>query len=200
MLLARRADRPIPSSTRVRTVSTSSPATTAVPDEVSRPLRPVSPPRLARERRCRVKQPTISRVHIRGSNKMLGAFQSDVFAKKSISALLGSIWRPPIPVTHTHTHTQPHDLVFFFSMVSREMTQNGHQMKKSGKAPSCKLQAGAPATGSLSRLEEKSMTDELLLVRLLDGEWETGWCIAVHCMPNAEMILTFDSLSVLTHE
>lgn len=55
-LPARLASRPTPSSARVRTVSTLSPATTAVPAAVSRPSRLVSPPRSARERRCRVKR------------------------------------------------------------------------------------------------------------------------------------------------
>lgn len=46
-LLARPAARRIPSSTRVRTVSTSSPATRAVPDVQSPPSRPVSRPKSA---------------------------------------------------------------------------------------------------------------------------------------------------------
>lgn len=53
--LVRRANHPIPSSTRERTVCTLSPATIVAPDEVSPPSRPVSLPRSARERRCRVK-------------------------------------------------------------------------------------------------------------------------------------------------
>lgn len=51
---ARPANLPTPSSARVRTVCTSSPATTAARAVPSAPSRPVSPPRLARERRCRV--------------------------------------------------------------------------------------------------------------------------------------------------
>lgn len=52
---ARPANLPTPSSARVRTVCTSLPATTAARAVPSALSRPVSPPRLARERRCRVK-------------------------------------------------------------------------------------------------------------------------------------------------
>lgn len=51
---ARLANPPTPSSAKVKTVSTSSPATTAVRDVPSLPSRPVSLPKSARERRCRV--------------------------------------------------------------------------------------------------------------------------------------------------
>lgn len=54
---ARPANPPIPSSTRVKTVSTSSHATTVVPDVVSLLSRLVSPPRSASEERCRAKLP-----------------------------------------------------------------------------------------------------------------------------------------------
>lgn len=55
MLHAKPADRPIPSSTRERTDCTSLPATLAALDEVLRPLRLVSLPRLARDGDNRVK-------------------------------------------------------------------------------------------------------------------------------------------------
>ena len=53
--LARPASLQTQNSARVRTVFTSSPATTAVLDDQSRPSRQVSQPKSERERRCRVK-------------------------------------------------------------------------------------------------------------------------------------------------
>lgn len=76
MLPARPANLPIPSSTRVRTVYTSSLATTVVLDEVLLLSRLVSPPKSASEERCRVKQPhvvsSLSILPLTNANKTAG--------------------------------------------------------------------------------------------------------------------------------
>jgi translation initiation factor 2 beta subunit (eIF-2beta)/eIF-5 len=84
-LLARPAARRIQSSTRVRTVSTSSPATRAVPDVPSLPSRPVSRPRSASAEDSKLKQRKKKKNHVLHAFFFLFSFASVFVTPKKIS-------------------------------------------------------------------------------------------------------------------